>query len=669
MITDRAQGSRYIRWFRLAILRGRRARWFSVALSGVVLALYLPSLRFGLIWDDPSWYRQGMGLSIAEIMTSLSTFQFYRPLTVLLSHLFVSPSGVVHVRAAHLVQVMAHLAATLALLAALPTLGLRPREARLAALVFAVHPFSYQAVAWQAAHQPMALAVMLLAYLAAERYTRRREGAWLALSAVLYGAALLLQESAVPFVLLFAWLALRQWRSSRRAQNLAWPVIHLALAAAFVALWIMAPRRGGITGEGFDLTVLAYLLQGVAFPAARAIAALGLQPSDGLLMATMAAAWLGLGLATWGRDRARSGLLASALIILGLAPVWAGLSWPYVRVGSRLLYPATAGIAALWGRWLAWGWPEGAPVGSAAKRHMGARRAIGLSAAATVIALSLGQWARFQRLYAVSAAHQAEAVAAMTRYDGGRLMFVNYPDRLELAPPLYPLGYWGLTLAPADQPLSGFALATTGRAAEAPSFSAFFVGATERKAWPYRVDMRGEGRWTRDLFAEARACDAIYLTDYLPGGRLALRRVGAVGADEGGGAIARFSDRVELLETGLANTAGGDGLRLELVWRAIQPAADEDTIFVHLLTEAGLFVAAYDGDAAAGLLPMSDWEPGLLITDVREIPLAGVAPGDYVLSVGVYHRLAGRYAAVAAGGRVPDDELVLHRVTVGSMAR
>ncbi|MFH1085328.1 MAG: hypothetical protein V1772_06165, partial [Chloroflexota bacterium] len=571
--------------------RGWRTWWFPLFLSGVVLALYLPSLSFGLIWDDPTWYRQGQGLSLGQILTSLSTFQFYRPLTILLNRLFVAADGTVRASAAHLFQVCAHLLAALMALPTLRALGLRRIESRLGVLIFALHPFSYQAVAWQAPQQPLSLFAILAAYLLAERYAATQRCVWLIASAAVYGCALLLQESALPFVVLFAWPAIRQWRRSRRLAALWWPALHGGLAMAYAVAWLLVPKRAGVTGPGLNPRVLAYLLQGVAYPLARAIAALRLKPPVAQLTALLALAWLALAPVTWRRDRGRSGLVASGLIALGLAPVWVGLSWDYVRVGSRLLYPAALGVGALWGRWLAWGWADEPPL-----RHW-----TGRLAAVGVVALSLGQWARFQQLYTAGTAHLARTIATMAAQPDERLLMINFPDRLEIRPRLYPLGYWGLTLAPIDQPLRDYALATAGRAAQTRSYTVFAVGADERDRWLYRVDMRGEGLGPVDLLAQIQWANAVYLTEYGSGGALALRWAGGLGADDGRPALARFDATVELVDAAITRLPD-EALQLALQWRALRPIHGDDTVFVHVLNAAGQFVADRDGDALGALV-------------------------------------------------------------------
>jgi len=254
-------------------LSAKWASWgFYALVAGVVLALYVPSLRFGLIWDDPLWYQQGAGQTIWQTFTSLPTYQFYRPLAILLNHQLVSSNGVINAVLAHALQIAIHLGATILAVPALQALGFDTWHARFSALVFAIHPFSYQAIAWQAPQQPVAMLCVLLAVLAADRFGKARKPALLVCSLIAYAGGLFFQESALPFVFLFFWLALRDGKESPSIKRRTWPLLHLALAVAYGLLWLYVPRRGHVTGYKFEPTVLAYLLQGVAFPLARGVA-------------------------------------------------------------------------------------------------------------------------------------------------------------------------------------------------------------------------------------------------------------------------------------------------------------------------------------------------------------------------------------------------------------
>ena len=400
-------------------------RWLAPAWAGllaaVVLAVYLPALSYGLIWDDPRWYGQSAGKPAWQFFTGLASYQFYRPLSLWLNQQFIRPDGTIAASAAHAAQLAAHLAAVLFSAPALRALGVTAWPARLAALLFAASPFAIQAAAWQAPQGPWVISLTLAAVLAADQFQRGRGRAWLGVSLTAYAAALLFQESALPFVFLFFWLALEgpPWRLRRR-----WPWLHAALAAGYLLIWLNVPRLGGVTGSGFDLTVLAYLLQGAAYPLARLGAPWLAGWPAGILAAGFALLILALLLGAWRAGQGRAALLAGLWLAAGFAPVWVGLAWAYVEVGERLLYPAALGIALLWANCVAW--PRGG-------------RLLGAAALALALGAAGFHLRDMRQLYAagtrhLQAAESALAGAAPPGTGAARLLFVNFPDRFELRP-------------------------------------------------------------------------------------------------------------------------------------------------------------------------------------------------------------------------------------------
>jgi hypothetical protein len=120
---------------------------------------------------------------------------------------------------------------------------------------------------------------------------------------------------------------------------------------------------------------------------------------------------------------------------------------------------------------------------------------------------------------------------------------------------------------------------------------------------------------------------------------------------------AQFAEAAQLVDAQL------DGTTIDLVWRALSPLREGDTIFVHLWRD-GAFVAAFDGDSLGGLIPPADWPLEADIVDVRSIRERDLPPGRYDVRVGLYNRNSGaRYAAFdAQGKRLGDDA-----VTIGTM--
>ncbi len=633
-----------------AVLQFARRHWFSLALLGLVLLLYAPSIRFGLIWDDPKWYAQGQGQSLWQLFTSLDTYQFYRPIAIWLNRQLVAPDGIIAAQTAHFIQIAAHVLAVLAVVPLLSVFKFERRHAQLAALIFALYPLSFQAVAWQAPQQPITMLAVFVALLLAARFAQQRRSRYLIASLLAYGFALLFQESALPFVVMFGWLA---WfneplqRSTWQRRNL-WPLLHLALALIFLIIWLNVPKEGGITGRGLDARVLAYGLQGVVFPVAAWLSPqLSGTPAPTLIV-IYAASGLLLALGVWRWHGARIAGVSVLWLIAGLLPVVIGLSWSYTRIGARLLYPAALGIAMLWGGWLvqlfvpiAW------------------RRAIGLVTTIGLLWISITQWSAMHEVYQQGARLLDETIARLSQQPDRSILLVNFPDRLWLRPAPYPLGEWGLILAPVVQNVSDFAVARTGRSAETQSRSAFRVGADQRGAYPYEVFMRGEDTPPEKLAEVAAQVDRVWITAYAPDGALALRDVGALRPAATAIYRAQFAETAQLVEAQI------DGTTIALTWRALAPLREGDTIFVHLW-QGGQLVAAFDGDSLGGLLPPVNWPLNTDVVDVRTIEAGSVPPGEYEVRVGLYNRNDNtRYAAVdTQGQRWSDDAVPLGTVTV-----
>ena len=238
------------------------------------------------------------------------------------------------------------------------------------------------------------------------------------------------------------------------------------------------------------------------------------------------------------------------------------------------------------------------------------------------------------------------------------LLFINYPDRIELRPAPYPLGNWGLILAPVAQNLADYAVAKVGNSASDHSLSAFQIGADDRGVWPYMVFMRGEDTPAQKLYEVAAKTDRVLITDYLPNGQLRLREVGAIRSSQlSPSSLATFGDAVQLISDTIIPS---DELGLTLVWRSLKPLRDGDTIFVHVW-QGDQFVQAYDGDSLGGLIPLTTWQANTTVIDVRHLPLPGPDPARYEVRVGIYNRNDGaRYPAFDANGqRLPDDAVPL----------
>jgi len=626
--------------------------WAWTAGAGLLaMILYLPSLQYGLIWDDPSYYRFIAQAPLREILLGSPSFQYYRPLTLLLFRALLTPMGSVRIVPAHLLQLLWHGLNTTLALPALVAVGVDRHSARWGAVLFALYPFSFQAVAWQATSHPWGMLWILLALTLAGHYVRWQRRPSLLLSVASYGIALLSNEMAVPFLALFLWLAARQRSFPRR--YVLWPWLHTCLAIAYTGAWMVLPRKQGLAGIVLDTRVLAYLLQGAVQPLARLLGWARWRPSGLAAMAVFGAAIIVFLIILLLLRRFEPAAAGGLIYLAGILPILVGLSWEYVRIGERLLYPASLGVAA-------WG---GGLIAAILDLRSRWRWVLATLVATGLVLPAMEHITTFHQLYARGSKFMNQVSAIVVERHPADLLVVNAPDRLRLRPSPYPVGYWGLVLAPVVQNLEDYArgsgaetIATT-RSVAAPT-----LGADERAASPYHVEMRGIPLSQTELVEAILAATDVCLTTYHDDGRVMLHWAGraARGSSEGETAIARWDGGL-CLRTYALDRDPCDQLWLTLDWHAMAPLPPEETVFVHLLDREGHYVDGADGDPLHGLFPLHLWPSPVAVIDHRPLPWKADLLDSHSITVGIYNRMTGlrRPAWLPTGERVPGDELVL----------
>jgi hypothetical protein len=82
----------------------------------------------------------------------------------------------------------------------------------------------------------------------------------------------------------------------------------------------------------------------------------------------------------------------------------------------------------------------------------------------------------------------------------------------------------------------------------------------------------------------------------------------------------------------------GERVPLTLVWRVVDEADRDYSLFVHALTEEGEVVGQLDTYPGNGLYPTSQWQPGEVIVDTMQVPLdmSAEAPNLVRFHVGLY---------------------------------
>ena len=657
----------------------RHSLFVMLALLLVTTWLYAHALGFGLIWDDPLWYGRVVGPSVGELVKPMPDYHFYRPALVLYNRLFLGPDDTLAVPLLHAAQIGFHLLNVALAYALSRRLGLGGWTAVAVAGLVAWYPFSYQAVAWAAPAQPMAAALQTGAFLAYLEACRKQAGHRLAagLSLLLFLAAIAVQEGAAALAIL---PLLAEWVIRRRNTSgtgwwlaLAYPLI----AAGFGLLWLLLPRQTGYTRLAFETPVVSYLLQGFIFPLLGRPGGYGPdQTFAPWALLALAVLTLGVLLVTARRaGRGRQALFGLAWALLGIAPTVAGLRYSYVRLASRLLYYSGPGVALLWACALLPESETGFFPKSSETRFFPKnlvsfprlRRTAGTVLLCLIALQSSLLLTGFQRLYAAGTTHLAE-LSQTAQAGEARLLFINFPDRYAPKRPPYPLGYWGVTLAPVSVELGAFPAVTTGLHPETISRSLPWIDAEDREIGPYQIDMRGVITPPDELYQLAHQVDGVYLSRHHADGTFALQWAGAVAPGPSAPALdpasvcrlAIFGETL-CLQAAQVDLRSGQ-LALTLTWLSLSPAQPHDTIFAHLGLVDQPPIAQADGDAWLGMLPLAVWQPGDTIREQRILPFTEeTLPERYSLMIGVYNRLTGERlpATTPEGEPLLDNAVVI----------
>jgi hypothetical protein len=617
---------------------------------------YAPSLDYGFLWDDPTWFGRVVGKSVWDVVKPQPDFQFYRPGTMLYNRLFLKPDGTFDPRFLHAAQIGYHLVNIALAFALCRRLGTGGWIALAVGALMACYPFSYQAVAWAAPQQPLVMALQSgawLAYLAGRRGNR----APLGLSLALFLIALTAQESTVvlaPVPLLMEWV-LGQRRKQHVRSSFPWlAVAYPLVAAVFGLLWLQVDRQSGVTALRFEPRVLSYFAQGLIYPG------LGLPGGydprwrilPGVLLAVAALVVGGLLGAAWHAGRGRQAAFGLAWALLGIGPAVAGLEYSYVNLGSRLFYYAAAGVALLWACALL---PKPARPWCRQAWRVAGTIVLCLTILQSVLILR-----DFDCMYAAGASHIDELIEVAQ--DGNdQLLFVNFPDRYTKKREPYPVGYWGVTLAPVSVNLGAFAAIETGQHPHTVSGSMPWIGADTRDAGPYLTNLRGVTLQADTLYLLASGVDAVYLSHHDVDGTFDLQWAGAISAGATPDCpVATFGQAICLADVVIEEHP--QRTDITLTWVSLGSAEPHDTVFVHAGQPGQPPIAQADGDLWMGMLPLTTPQAGDTIIDHRIIWLPEEAPpGPYSISVGAYNRLTGQRlpATSPSETRLPDDTTII----------
>jgi hypothetical protein len=127
----------------------------------------------------------------------------------------------------------------------------------------------------------------------------------------------------------------------------------------------------------------------------------------------------------------------------------------------------------------------------------------------------------------------------------------------------------------------------------------------------------------------------------------------------------RFGEAIELRAADVSRR--GNWLSLWLHWYARQAPGVDTKYFVHLLDKDGNVMAQNDGIHVKYTRPSSQWQANEIISDLIELPLWNLKPGEYRIAVGLTNPDTGERLPVgdAAGKSLPDNRYIFEeKITI-----
>jgi hypothetical protein len=642
----------------------------SVILLGI-FALYAPSLRLTTLFDD------AYIITVIGNRNLLSVFDLtpygamvYRPMSYVPWLLVRDWFGWFRPDMLHYLNVGTHILNT----ALLASLALRMSHVwrlkgiafpGLAALVFGLFPFSFQAVLWPSAlpHPLMTLYGLAgaHAYLATRANTNgRRRLAWLFVSAMLLFAACLCHEQGFIFGIMVALIECTlSWHEHRRPRGAAFVLVALMfIYALFIKLfaqtmWTDPTATMLAVGLSDWLTSLAYVAQGMLawfFILFRNVIGLP-QEKTALLLGLLLVNTLGvLGLLYWLK-RLSLGLLSLAWWCVAIAPSVLLLSQYYVLSGPRLMYAASIGVALLYAGLIA--------------ALLSATRSRVLKGIMLAFVLLLSAWCVPYVMERTNVtARLTDSIKSIDQDlraspAESKVLLIDMPGWVSMNNPAFLLGSEGMLFFQ-DNMVS-------------PSTMIASVGNT----WRDTVHVRdvpspayGEdhlygvaGPLTEGEALKAQVLKANYIYRfYFDAPGLRVERLAILEpATPVVNPVARLAKGTAsvVLENAQAVACQGYVI-LDLTWSGATAIQEPVAVFVHGLDAGGAQVVVADRDPVGGLVPLNETPAGIQVNERRVITTTVGMAAITQLQVGVYSRVDGqRYQAARADGSLWEGESIM----------
>jgi hypothetical protein len=594
--------------------------------TAVTFALYGDMLWMPLYLDDAILWLYVDQSSIIDLFTRVEMIPFYRPISFIPWKLIILAGFghtawiyyvfnlLIHALNGYLVGVLAW---KLFARDGTPTRHGWQVAGWLAAVIYLVFPFSYQAVTWVSSvgHLMVALGALVAAN-ALEVWWKNGERRWpLAVVWLSMTVAAFSHENGVivPFLLLLPFILSRErWREWRRAAVAVLPC--LGIAAVYVVFFLLVPRPRDNSPVPLieQLSGAIYYSQGIGLPLAQ-FGAAAWKTFD--LSRELVAGVLGIGGGVIGLALAgRAGFYGGLWYMISMVLSVIFLTYEYTLGGPRLMLLASVGTALLWAAAVARLWN-----GRLAFRLAGAALAamIVIPSAAFVVG-EMAMHRTLARLYNTMLDETGQNPSTV---------FINLPAWIAYRNETFALGSEGVIYMADYVNYSDLIYANTGKRTENPavSFDAVYPNAPD-----YWWDALRDDRSPDEIAALVRETGSGYALNIVGGNWVWENAVrgGEAGQEQ------TFANGMALTVVGVRD---GDPVAVRLSWRVETP--QPVTAFIHLVCDGSL-VSQSDGAPLRGLLTFESWSPGESWTETRYLDGAQ-AGGDCHIRVGLYDPISG----------------------------
>ncbi len=621
----------------------------AIVTAALVLFCYGFVLRLPFFFDDlpiMSWLSPRTWI---EIWTTSSENDYFRPLSISiykLGQLF--PKGMSQV-VLHGANLLLHWFSAMLVMHVTRLRGRGRGESFLAAALFAVFPFMFEAVPWiTAMGHTLVTALTALAVFAALKAGHDSAPEWWGVSLVATGLAPFAHESGVVCAVIVAGLVVIQ-RGLRLGRAWVPVILGMVVSVGAVVVRSMVPGVGGIGLLGLQDWVqnTLFYVHGLVYPVGPLIGWLVRDHgAPDLTLVTVAGLGL-LAVVVWLASHRRDWRWSVGSVwwwAWGALPAAASLRYGYLFAAPRLHALSAAGVAMLWA----------GVIGELASRPDArwVRTGVTVLLAGTIVTQNV-VFLRQQRssFQVMNNVYQA-VLRAAEDVDDAPLGFVNLPRGLGRPERTYAMIHESVMFLPPYSNIEEFiAVNRAWRPAETVVYSPVL------EAGDLIFNYQGEGLTWEEIRRFALEYRTVWLARWRDGG-FSLDYVGGVEAD-----ATASSDRLAHFDGGVVIESasveqGSDGSWAVLLsWLA--PGPVDARMFLHVVDADGNLVAQADGPALGGMLPPWIWEPGDRVYDVRWLSPKG--PGPFSVRVGLFGS-EGRLPAYQNGLRCPEDAPTVARI-------